>query len=266
MSNNKINFLLEFADNALIMGHRLSEWCGHGPVLEQDIALTNTALDHLGQARNFYQYTASLINELPEKERNNLFTSAAFPKNKDNYTEDDLAYLRDAWDYKNSLLTEQPNTDWAYTIARSFFYDLFNFQVYSAIVLNSPDDNIKAIAQKSLKEVTYHKSWSSEWMIRLGDGTEESHQKIQSAVTDLYPFTAELFDFSSFEGLNLDLQQIKDNWLTEVTAILEEAKITIPAPDTWMQKGGKKGIHSEHLGFILADLQFMQRAYPNMEW
>ena len=257
---------MEFADNALIIGHRLSEWCGHGPVLEQDIAITNTALDHLGQARNFYQYTASLINEMPATERNELFNSVAYAKNKDNFTEDDLAYLRDAWDFKNTLLTEQPNTDWAYTIARSFFYDHFNFQVYTALVEHSPDENIKAIAQKSLKEVTYHKRWSSEWVIRLGDGTEESHEKMQNAINDLWSFTGELFKLSSMDGLALDLDQIKNNWSTEVTAILEEATLDTPPSDTWMQDGGKKGVHSEHLGFILAELQYMQRAYPNMEW
>lgn len=266
MSKNKINFLLEFADNALIIGHRLSEWCGHGPVLEQDIAITNMALDHLGQARNFYQYAASLINEMPSSERNELFTSVAFTNNKADFTEDDLAYLRDAWDFKNTLLTEQPNTDWAYTMARSFFYDHFNFQVYSALVQNATDENIKAIAQKSLKEVTYHKRWSSEWIIRLGDGTEESHEKIQNAINDLWSYTGEMFALGSFDGLALDIAQIKNNWKTEVTAILEEATISIPPSDAWMQDGGKKGIHSEHLGFILAELQYMQRAYPNMEW
>jgi len=267
MSNNKINFLLQFADNALIIGHRLSEWCGHGPVLEQDIALTNIALDHLGQARNFYQYAASLINELPQEARNTLFTSAAFAGKENIFTEDDLAYLRDAWDFKNVLLTERPNVDWAYTIARSFFYDHFNYQIYTLLSLQSTDDNIKAVAQKSLKEVTYHKRWSSEWVIRLGDGTAESHDRIQNAINDLWSFTGELFELISLEDdLDLDMKQMKNNWQTEISAILKEATLKIPSLEEWMQSGGKNGVHSEHLGFILAEMQYMQRAYPGMEW
>lgn len=266
MSLQKINSLLELADNALIIGHRLSEWCGHGPVLEQDIALTNTALDHLGQARNLYQYTAELINQLSKEERRNLFSSVAL-QNKDNdFTEDDLAYLRDAWDFKNALLVEQPNKDWAYTLARSFFYDHFNFLLYQAIVASSKDDNLKAVAQKSLKEVEYHTRWSSEWVIRLGDGTEESHERMQAAINDTWAFTGELFTSYTIVDVDLDMSQIKNNWETAISAIIEEATLQLPSPDAWMQSGGKKGIHSEHLGFILSELQFIQRAYPGMEW
>lgn len=266
MSNQKIQSILELADNALILGHRLSEWCGHGPILEQDIALTNAALDHIGQARNFYQYAAQLINGLPLEERKKLFNSASLSTKETDYTEDDLAYLRDAWDFKNVLLVEQPNKDWAYTLARSFFYDHFNFLLYTELSQHSNDDQMKAIAQKSLKEVTYHKRWSSEWIIRLGDGTEESHERIQQALNDMWPYTQELFESKEYADTSLDMEQLKEKWLEGITAIIQEATLEMPTADAWMHSGGKKGTHSEHLGYLLAELQFVQRAYPNMEW
>jgi ring-1,2-phenylacetyl-CoA epoxidase subunit PaaC len=268
----KIKYLLQLADNALILGHRLSEWCGHGPVLEQDIALTNIALDHLGQARSFYQYAAEMINLLPEQERNSLFSSTAFQNKTTPFTEDDLAFLRDAWDFKNVLLVEQPNQDWAFTVARSFYYDHYNSLLYAALKEQDIEDNIRAVAEKSLKETTYHKRWSSEWVIRLGDGTEESRRRMQNALHDLWPFTNELFLPTAAESAfqnhlpAFDILQLKDNWHTEVFAIIEEATLQQPDPEAWMQQGGKEGIHSEHLGFLLAEMQYMQRAYPGMEW
>lgn len=271
MSVNKINYILQLADNALIIGHRLSEWCGHGPILEQDIAITNTALDHLGQARNFYQYAAEMINALPEAERQELFSSPALDKKGADFSEDDLAYLRDAWDFKNVLLTEQPNTDWAYTIVRSFFYDHFNELVYNFLI-DYDNSNLKAIAEKSLKETQYHKRWSSEWVIRLGDGTPESHERIQKAVNDLWPYTGELFELSETEkklageSFVIDTDAMKKSWQKRIDEVLEEATLQLPPADAWMQGGGKNGIHSEHLGFILAEMQYMQRAYPGMEW
>ena len=271
--SNKINTLLQIADNALIIGHRLSEWCVHGPILEQDIALTNMSLDHLGQARSLYQYAADLYNTLPAAQKNQLFTSTALQTKvsaAQTIQEDDLAFLRDAWDFKNVLLVEQTNKDWAYTIARAFFYDAFNYLYYTAL-LQSNDETIAAIAQKSLKEVTYHLRWSSEWVIRLGDGTTHSHHKMQQAINDLWPFTGELFipspadDAALADGYGANIAALKSAWLQRVSNILTEATLQVPKT-TWMQQGGKVGTHTEHLGFVLAELQFMQRAYPNMQW
>ncbi len=272
-AENKIKYLLQLADNALIIGHRLSEWCGHGPILEQDIALTNMSLDHLGQARSWYQYAAACFNELPHDIKLAFFTSPALQSklNTDKViTEDDLAFLRDAWDFKNLLLTEQLNKDWAYTMARAFYYDAFNQLNYAALC-NSKDATIAAIAQKSLKEVNYHLRWSSEWIIRLGDGTEESKQRIQQALDDLWPFTGELFtavatdDTAAEEAYGTPILAQQDAWMAKVKEVLSRATLAMPSA-TWMQQGGKEGSHTEHLGYILAELQFMQRAYPGMEW
>jgi ring-1,2-phenylacetyl-CoA epoxidase subunit PaaC len=272
-ATSQLLYTLQLADDALILGHRLSEWCGHGPVLEQDIAISNIALDHLGQARSLYQHAATLFNELPAAEKNGLFSSTALQQlvnSGSKLDEDDMAYLRDGWDFRNLLLVEQPNKDWAYTVARSFFYDAFSFHAYTAL-LKSKDETIAAVAEKSLKEVTYHLRWSSEWMIRLGDGTEESHNRIQEAVNDLWMYTGEMFLPSDIEkemaaaSIGFDVTSIKNSWNNRVNAVLEEATLIRPA-DAWMQEGGKTGKHSEHLGYVLAELQFMQRAYPNMEW
>jgi ring-1,2-phenylacetyl-CoA epoxidase subunit PaaC len=270
---NQLYYTLQIADNALIMGHRISEWCGHGPVLEQDIALTNTSLDHLGQARSLYQHAANLLNALPSDVKVSCFTSVAL-QNKiakgEMLTEDDLAYLRDGWDFRNVLLVEQPNKDWAYTIARSFFYDAYNYFFYTEL-LKSSDAELAAVAEKSLKEVTYHLRWSSEWIIRLGDGTDESYTRMQNAINDYWAFTGELFEMSVVDtaaansGIGVNLGSIKAQWQQRVEAVISEATLTIPK-EAWMQSGGKDCRHSEHLGYILAELQFMQRAYPNMQW
>ena len=270
---NRILYTLQLADNALIYGHRLSEWCGHGPVLEQDIALTNISLDFLGQARGFYQHAANLFNALPQAEKQGLFLSVAIDekvKNGEDIDEDDLAYLRDGWDFRNLLITEQPNGDWATTVARAFYFDTFNHLYYTQLQ-KSNDLQLAAVAEKSLKEVTYHRRWSSEWVIRLGDGTEESHEKMQTALNDLWPFTGEMFRMTALEKemaedkTGVDAAALYNAWQQEITAIGEEATMQLP-DSTWLQDGGKEGRHSEHLGYILAELQFMQRAYPNMEW
>jgi len=268
-----LDYTLRLADDALIMGHRLGEWCGHGPVLEQDIALTNTALDHLGRARSLYQYAAEQFNALQPEVRSNIFTSVTLQKLVTagaSVDEDDLAYLRDGWDFRNVLLVEQPNNDWAYTIARSFFYDAFNYFFFRELV-NSNNETLSAIAEKSLKEVTYHLRWSKEWVIRLGDGTDESHRRMQAAVDDLWMYTGELCVANETDNVMLqqstgaDLGKIKGLWAACVLDVFKEADVNIPA-GAWMQQGGKDGRHSEHLGYILAELQFMQRAYPGMEW
>jgi len=268
-----LDYTLQLADDALIIGHRTSEWCGHGPVLEQDIALTNTALDHLGRARSLYQYAAEQFNNLSDDEKKSIFTSVAIQQMVQNGTaidEDDLAYLRDGWDFRNVLLLEQPNIDWAYTVARSFFYDTFNYFFFSQL-RSSKDESLSAVAEKSLKEVTYHLRWSSEWVVRLGDGTNESHKRMQHAVNELWAYTGELFTMNETDtamlqqGIGVNLTDIKQLWSERVRSVFEDATIIIP-DGLWMQQGGKEGRHSEHLGYILAELQFMQRAYPGMEW
>lgn len=272
-STDLLLYTLQIADNALILGHRISEWCGHGPILEQDIAITNTALDHLGQARSLYQYAATIFNALPAEEKNNIFSSPVLQQNVaagSIIDEDDLAYLRDGWDFRNTLLVEQPNKDWAYTIARSFFYDSFSYYFYTELQ-KSKDETLAAIAEKSLKEVTYHIRWSSEWVIRLGDGTEESHQRMQDAINERWAYTGELLTMSAVDkaalqhGYGVDLEAIRHLWQARVNTVIAEAGLTLPTTK-WMQEGGKEGRHTEHLGYILAELQFMQRAYPNMEW
>ena len=269
----KLDYTLRLADEALIIGHRLGEWCGHGPVLEQDIALTNTALDHLGRARSLYQYAAEQLNALPAEQRKTYFTSTALQNivaNGERIDEDDLAFLRDGWDFKNILLVEQPNGDWAYTIARSFFYDVFNCLFFTELE-KSKDQTLSSVAEKSLKEVTYHLRWSSEWVIRLGDGTDESHLRMQQAVNELWMYTGEMFVMNETDqamlqqGTGPDLGGLKQPWLERVESVFEEATLVLPTA-TWMQQGGKDGRHTEHLGYILSELQFMQRAYPGMEW
>jgi ring-1,2-phenylacetyl-CoA epoxidase subunit PaaC len=243
---NKINYLLHLADNALIIGHRCSEWCGHGPVLEQDIAISNIALDYIGQARNFYQYAAEIINS-----ENDPSLGFVLPA-----TEDSLAYLRDTPDFKNNLIVELPNGDWAVTTLRLFLFSTYQFYLYNQLV-NDADTQLSAIAEKSLKEVTYHLRWSGDWVIRLGDGTEESKLKIEKAIEYLWPYTGEMF-------INND-DSISSDWNKKLSSIFHDATLTIPAK-SWMQEGGLKGIHTEHLGYILAEMQYLQRAYPNSEW
>ncbi|TNE47120.1 MAG: phenylacetate-CoA oxygenase subunit PaaI [Bacteroidetes bacterium] len=244
------NYPLQLGDNALILAQRLGEWCGHGPVLEQDIALTNIALDLLGQARLLLSYAG----ELEGRGR----------------SEDDLAYFRDAKDYRNVLLVEQPNTDWAYTIARQFFFDTYNYYHWQGL-LQSKDERLAQIAEKAIKEITYHLRYSSEWMIRLGDGTDISREKIQMAVDDLWMYTGELTtpntleEEAAREGTGPDLNALRPQWEAKVREVLQEATLQVPAAK-WMQSGGKDGRHTEHLGYILAEMQHVQRTYPNLEW
>lgn len=267
-----ISYLLQFADNALIHGQRLAEWTGHAAVLEQDIALTNISLDQIGQARSFYQYAAEKINQLPVNESGSLFKAPLLTPKLGSLTEDDLAFLRDAWDFKNLLLLEQPNGDWDTTLVKSFYYDHFIVLIFEEILQNSTDLQLKAIVEKSLKESLYHRRWSSEWIIRMGDGTDFSHDKVQTALLELLPYTGEMFETSKSEellnetGQRLDLEGIQKQWFINVNEILDKATLNLPDEMPWMQSGGKNGIHSEHLGFMLAEMQFMQRSYPNMEW
>jgi len=250
MNNNLIQYIFGIADNSLILGQRLGELCGHGPSLETDIAMTNISLDLFGQVRSYFQYAAKLIGG--------------------ETTEDTIAFLRKESDYKNVLLVEQPNQDFAYSIARQFLFDVHHLLVLEDLQ-NSKDETLSAIAKKSIKEVSYHTRFSSDWIRRLGDGTEESHNRIQTAINDLWIFTNELFYQTEddkvmvSEGIGVDVTLFKASYYKKVNNVLEEATLQTPVIE-YFQKGGKQGIHSEHMGYILTELQFMQRTYPNMIW
>ena len=246
----KYRYALQQGDNSLILAQRLCEWCGHGPVLEQDIALSNIALDLLGQARLWLSYAAELEGR--------------------NRTEDDLAFLRDEREFRNVLLVEQPNGHWGATIIRQFLYDTYSFYWYQGL-RESADERMAAIAEKAIKETTYHLRFSSEWTIRLGDGTDESRRKMQEALDMLWPYSGELCapsetDQAAFKlGIAPDLQAVKEKWGQKVREIFEEATLSIPE-NAYMHVGGKEGLHTEHLGHILPEMQFLQRAYPGAKW
>ena len=249
-SSSTINYTLHLADNALILSQRNSEWCGHGPVLEQDIAITNISLDLLGQARNFYQYAATLIGN--------------------GTTEDSLAYLRKEREFKNCLLVEQPNGDWAQTLLRQYLFSQYQYLLYQQLLENS-DRELAAIVDKSIREVAYHLRWSSEWIIRLGDGTEESKSRMQKAVQELWRYSGELFEMADYEkellkeNISVDLEKLREPWKEKISMVFSEATLDVPQ-NVFMQKGGKQGLHTEHLGYILTELQYMQRSYPGAEW
>jgi ring-1,2-phenylacetyl-CoA epoxidase subunit PaaC len=243
-------YALRRADDALILGHRLSEWCGHAPAMEEDMALANMGLDLLGQARELYSYAATV-----EGGGND---------------EDTFAYLRDVRQYRNLLLLEQPNGDFAHTMVRQFFYSSFA-GLYWRAMMNSEDATLAAIAAKSEKESAYHVRHSAEWIVRLGDGTEESHRRAQAATDDLWAYTGEMFDVDASEralidgGVAIDLATLHPQWLKAVTDVVGEAMLSLPASD-WMQRGGRSGRHSEHLGHLLSELQSMQRTFPEATW
>lgn len=226
-----VQYILHLADNALVLGHRNSEWTGHGPILEQDIAISNIALDLIGQARNLYQYAAELIGN--------------------GATEDSLAYLRNANEYKNFLLVEQENGDWGKTVLRQFFFSAYQYPLYQQM---QDDERLKAIAEKSLKEVTYHLRWSSEWVIRLGQGTDESRRRMNNAINELWKYTGEMLT-----------AEIEKAWHTRVNDVLKIAGIEVPE-NVQMVYGGKEGKHTGHLEKLLNEMQYMQRTYPGVEW
>jgi ring-1,2-phenylacetyl-CoA epoxidase subunit PaaC len=248
--NSLFEYLIRLGADSLILGHRLSEWCGHGPVLEEDIAMTNISLDLIGQTTSIFEYAGKVEGK--------------------GRSEDDIAFLRYQKDYKNLLLVERPNGDFGVTMMRQFLFDAFRKPLFERLV-NSSDAQLSAIAAKSLKETIYHLRHSSEWIIRLGDGTEESHQRIQDALDELWKYTAEMFvedevDESLLaDGILPSMKGLKEEWMATVNSVLEQATLTIPT-NNWEQHGGRNGKHSEHLGFILTELQYMQRAYPGMEW
>lgn len=241
---------MRLGDNSLILGHRLSEWCGHGPILEEDIANTNIALDLIGQARAFLGYAA----EVEGKGR----------------TEDDIAYLRDASGFRNCLLVEQDNGDFAATTVRQYLFSAFCFLQFEQLCA-SKDATIAAVAAKAVKEVAYHLRHSGEWVVRMGDGTAESHQRAQDALNELWPFTGDLFEMDEHqqvlakEGIATDLTALKSKWDKMVSDLMNRATLMIPA-DAYMQKGSLEGRHTEHLGYLLAEMQFLPRAYPGTQW
>lgn len=244
------NYVLKLGDDSLILGHRLSEWCGHGPILEEDIAMTNIALDLVGQATTLLNYAGELEG-----------------KGRDG---DALAFLRFDREYKNLLLVEQPNGDFGMTMMRQFLFDAYRLPLFEKLQ-NSADATLASIAEKSLKETKYHLKHSSEWIIRLGDGTDESHKRIQDALDTLWRYTDELFlqdegDFTLIEkNFVPNLDEIRKDWQKTIDAVFQEATLEVPK-NNWTFSGGREGRHSEHLGYILAELQYMQRAYPNMKW
>lgn len=250
MKDPLIEYVLHLADNSLILAQRNSEWCGHGPVLEQDIAITNISLDLLGQSRNLYQYAAAIIGG--------------------DATEDSLAYLRTEREFRNCQMVELPKGDWAFTILRQFFFSAYQELLFKGM-LDSKNVRLAAIAEKSLKEVNYHLRWSSEWVIRLGDGTDESNKRLNHALGLIWPYCGEIFEPADYEkemsavNVGIDPFGLKNSWLEMITRIFSEATIKVPAASVY-HSGGKSGIHTEHLGYILSDMQYLQRTYPGAEW
>ena len=243
-------YVIRLGDNALINGQRLAEWCGHGPFVEEDIAMTNIALDLVGRARMLLTYAGEVEGE--------------------GRTEDDLAYFRTGREFRNFQIMELPAGDFAFTTARQFFVDAYDYFYYQALQ-HSVDATLAGIAAKTLKECDYHLRHSGEWMIRLGDGTEESHAKISAAVAELMPFTYELFDADGIDRamqanqIGVDLKTVEVLWNEKVNNVLNEA--TLERPELkYTRSGGRQGLHSEHIGYLLAEMQSLQRAMPGQDW
>lgn len=246
----KYTYSLRMADNAWILSHRLSELCSNGPFLEEDLALTNIALDLIGRAQAFYNYAAELEG-----------------KGK---TADDLAYRRNERQYYNNLLVEMPNGNFADTVARQLYTSVYEYYFFMSLQ-NSKDETFAALAAKTLKEVKYHMTHAADWVVRLGDGTEESHMKMQQAIDNLWMYTGELFEedetdnILSEQSIGVDNPSLHSLWETHIKNVLEEAKLNLPAAD-YMQTGGRKGVHTEYLGHMLGEMQYLQRAYPDAKW
>ena len=244
-----LNYTLRIADTSLILGQRMSEWCSKGPTLEEDIALSNISLDLFGQANGFYEYAAKLDGSK---------------------SPDDLAFKRNEREFFNHQLSEQENGNFGRTTVRNFLHDAFSLLFYTELT-SSKDETFAALAAKSLKEVKYHFRHSSNWLVRLGDGTKESNSKVQEALNSLWQYTGELFEMDQIDnemlekGIGVDNLQLKDQWDKLIDSTLTKAKLKRPL-DGYMATGSKKGIHTEHLGFLLAEMQFLPRAYPNAKW
>ena len=242
-------YTLRIADSSLILGQRMTEWCTKGPTLEEDIALSNISLDMFGQANGFYEYAAQLDGS---KSAN------------------DLAFLRNEREFFNHQIVEVENGHFGKTIVRNFLHDAFNLLFYTKLS-ESKDKTLAALGAKSLKEVKYHLRHSTNWLIRLGDGTEESNSKAQESLDNIWQFTAELFEMDEIDtellnsGIAVDNKALKLEWDKIVNNTLKKAKLKRPEDD-YMATGGKKGMHTEYLGFLLAEMQFLQRAYPDAKW
>lgn len=249
-NKNLFTYCLRLADDSLILGHRLSEMCSKAPVIEEDLALTNIALDHIGRAQAILNYAGVVEGK--------------------GRTEDDIAYRREEREYQNHFITEQPNGDFAHVIARQLYISLFESLLYTELE-KSADKTIAAIASKTLKEIKYHLIHASDWTIRLGDGTEESHLRMQKAIDDLWMFTGELFEMDDIdlvmakEGVGVDLTSMKIQWEQQLENIINEATLKMPVT-TYMQTGSRSGMHSENLGHILSEMQYLQRTYPDAKW
>ena len=243
-------YVLALGDDALILGQRLSQWAYKGPFLEEDIALSNISLDMFGRANLLLEYAASIKGN--------------------NATADELAFKRNEREFSNHILCEQPNGNFADTMVRQFFLDAF-YKLFLQKLTNSKDEQLSAIAQKSIKETTYHLRHSSKWIIRLGDGTAESHEKVQSAIDNLWMFTNELFEMNEIDNemleqkIGVDCSKLKIEWDKIINEVLSEATLNRPE-DANMPTGGRQGIHTEHLGHLLSDMQYLQRAYPDATW
>jgi ring-1,2-phenylacetyl-CoA epoxidase subunit PaaC len=243
-------YVLRLADNALVLGQRLSEWCGHSPFLEEDIAMANTALDLIGRARMLYTHAGRIEG-----------------RGRD---EDALAYLRDEREFGNFLMCELPNGDYGFTLVRQYLLDVYHRHLFEALTA-AADDELAAIAAKAVKEAAYHTRRSGDWVLRLGDGTADSHARCQAALDELWSYTGELFtpdavdDAMLAAGIAPDLAALRARWDDEVLPRLAEAGLEVPA-DEWQAEGGRAGLHTEHMGRLLAELQFVQRAYPGQQW
>lgn len=244
-------YLLRLADDRLIIGHRLSEWCGHGPILEEDMALANIALDSIGQAANLLKLAGEVEGE--------------------GRSEDDLAYFREAIDFRNLIMVELPKGDFAFTIARQFLFSAYGYLLLPKLA-ESKYEPLAAQAAKALKENQYHLRHSSEWMLRLGDGTDESHQRLQNALDDLWMYTGEMFDHDETEekladeGVAIRSAELKPEWKKMVSEIVSKARLKFPDDDIYMMSGGRRGHHSEHLGHLLAEMQILARSFPGAKW
>ncbi len=245
-----INYAIRLGDDSLTLGHRVSEWVSNGPFLEEDIALGNVALDYIGRARMYYGYAAELSS--------------------DKKTEDTFAFLRGEREFQNYLINELPRGDFAYTISRQLIIDSYNVHFLNHLG-QSVDKNLAAIAAKAIKETRYHLRRSRDWTLRLGDGTEESHKRIQKAFDALWGYTHELFEADALEqrlidaGIAVDVGAIKAQWLTDVGTVLKQATLATPE-DNWAVRGGREGYHTENLGHLLTEMQFLHRSYPGCRW
>jgi ring-1,2-phenylacetyl-CoA epoxidase subunit PaaC len=250
MPDAHFEYVLRLADDSLILGQRLSEWCGHAPVLEEDLALTNVALDLIGQARLLLTHAGAIEGEGRDEDR--------------------LAFLRAEHEYRNCTMVELENQDFGATVARNFLFCAYRLHLWRALQ-QSKDAELAAIAAKSLKETRYHVQHACDWVVRLGDGTAESHARMQAALDHLWPYTAELFGSDPVEeqaharGIGATGASLQAVWEASVMPVLEEATLAVPAPTPFRSRG-RHGAHSEHMGRLLAQMQYMQRAYPGMQW